>query len=202
MISAPSRTMVACWWLGTILMFFIRGAFLLRLASMGTSVAAFMFVTEGCALLFGVSNLLYSKFRDYGSGGVWVPCAYALISLVYPRVANLTLPCALISWFAIGLMVWALFTLRSRFSFGGTSWVDLTECGPYRFVRHPQAVAHVLLVVAALASASDLVSIVRLILVFSLLVSLVLAEEQGLQQVPEYRDYQSRVRWRFFPGVV
>lgn len=89
----------------------------------------------------------------------------------------------------------------------GTKCSNLTNRGtiargPYAVVRHPAYVSKVTAwwlmavpvmspVVAASVSAWTMVYVFR-----------ALTEERHLEADPDYRAYQSRVRWRFIPGVV
>ncbi len=78
----------------------------------------------------------------------------------------------------------------------------LITSGPYSFIRHPGytgAIAIVLGSGLALGSwASELVFAPAL---FMLLYRTLIEDAQLKAELPGYRDYAARVRWRWFPGI-
>lgn len=77
----------------------------------------------------------------------------------------------------------------------------LKLAGPYRFVRHPMYAGYMLGHVAFLLINPTAWNIVVYIVCYALQVPRLLREEQLLQNDPEYRAYQSVVRYRLIPGV-
>jgi len=75
--------------------------------------------------------------------------------------------------------------------------------GPYRWLRHPGYLAGIVIIIASgIALGSWLAT--ALLIVFSLpfLLYRVIKEDRVLQaELPGYRDYAARVRWRVLPGI-
>lgn len=76
------------------------------------------------------------------------------------------------------------------------------DTGPYRFVRHPGYAGNLLAligIVLALSSAWTLVPVAAATIISVIRTAL---EDRTLQEeLPGYRDYAHRVRYRLFPGV-
>jgi protein-S-isoprenylcysteine O-methyltransferase Ste14 len=74
--------------------------------------------------------------------------------------------------------------------------------GPYRFVRHPGYVGAITFVLASgLALGSWISVLVFLPAVGMLLYRTVVEDAQLKAELPGYRDYADRVRWRLLPGI-
>src|SRR5579862_1590690 len=75
--------------------------------------------------------------------------------------------------------------------------------GPYAVVRHPGYVAGILIIAASgIALGSWLAAALLVILTLPLLLYRAITEDRILQaELPGYRDYSSRVRWRLVPGL-
>jgi len=75
--------------------------------------------------------------------------------------------------------------------------------GPYRWLRHPGYLAGIVIIIASgIALGSWLAT--ALLIVFSLpfLLYRVIKEDRVLHaELPGYRDYAARVRWRVLPGI-
>jgi protein-S-isoprenylcysteine O-methyltransferase Ste14 len=75
--------------------------------------------------------------------------------------------------------------------------------GPYALIRHPGYLAGIVIIVASGVALGSWFATVFLI-VFSLpfLLRRAIAEDRVLQaELPGYRDYAERIRWRILPGV-
>jgi protein-S-isoprenylcysteine O-methyltransferase Ste14 len=75
--------------------------------------------------------------------------------------------------------------------------------GPYAFIRHPGYLAGILIIVASgVALGSWLATAVLVILSLPFLLYRAVTEDRVLQaELPGYRDYASRVRWRILPEI-
>jgi protein-S-isoprenylcysteine O-methyltransferase Ste14 len=73
--------------------------------------------------------------------------------------------------------------------------------GPYRLVRHPIYMGYLITHVAFLAANPSPWNIVALVGADLVLMARAVCEECTLGRAAEYRDYQTRVRWRVVPGV-
>ena len=74
--------------------------------------------------------------------------------------------------------------------------------GPYRFVRHPGYVGAIAFVLASgLALGSWISVLVFLPAVGMLLYRTAVEDAQLKAELPGYRDYAARVRWRLLPGI-
>ena len=73
--------------------------------------------------------------------------------------------------------------------------------GLYRIVRHPIYMGYLVTHVAFLVASPSLWNIVALLAADAALLARAVCEERTLAQDPEYREYQTRVRWRVAPGL-
>lgn len=74
--------------------------------------------------------------------------------------------------------------------------------GPYRLVRHPVYSAYALTYVGYLLSYPRAVNAVLVAVTLAVTYARAVAEERLLAGDPTYRDYQTRTRRRFVPGIV
>jgi protein-S-isoprenylcysteine O-methyltransferase Ste14 len=77
----------------------------------------------------------------------------------------------------------------------------IVSSGLYRLVRHPIYMGYLFTHVAFLAANPTTYNIALLVMSDLALLARGVCEERTLAQDPEYRAYQSRVRWRVLPGV-
>ena len=77
----------------------------------------------------------------------------------------------------------------------------IVSSGLYRVVRHPIYLGYLITHIAFLASNPVAWNISLLVTTDLALLLRAICEEKTLAQDPEYRDYQSRVRWRVLPGI-
>ncbi|HXG54424.1 MAG TPA: isoprenylcysteine carboxylmethyltransferase family protein [Vicinamibacterales bacterium] len=77
----------------------------------------------------------------------------------------------------------------------------IVSSGLYGFVRHPIYLGYLITHVAFLAASPALWNLVALCVADAALLARAVCEEQTLSQDAQYRDYQTRVRWRVAPGV-
>jgi protein-S-isoprenylcysteine O-methyltransferase Ste14 len=75
--------------------------------------------------------------------------------------------------------------------------------GPYAFIRHPGYLAGFAIIVASgLALGSWLATAMLVVLCVPALIVRAIREDRMLQaELPGYRDYAARVRWRVLPGI-
>jgi protein-S-isoprenylcysteine O-methyltransferase Ste14 len=74
--------------------------------------------------------------------------------------------------------------------------------GPYRFVRHPGYIAAIAMVFASGLALGSWISILVFSPALGMLLYRTLKEDAQLKaELPGYRDYAERVRWRWLPGV-
>lgn len=105
-----------------------------------------------------------------------------------------------------GLCLWAMavnrfFSSVVRLQTERGQYVVTT--GPYAFVRHPGYVAGILIMLASgVALGSWLAEMVLLLPSLPFLLYRAVTEDRVLRaELPGYRDYAARVRWRLVPGV-
>ena len=190
----------ALWYGGTGLLALARLVLLCNMVRSGQPAGVVLAIIEGSALVFGLVNVVASSAKDFSLGGLWIPVAYLLGVFLVPRYTMSSLTWTLVTM-ALLLQTWALLNLRSRFTFGGSSWVSLCEAGPYRFIRHPQLSARLLFLVAGVASLPTPDELLRLVVAILLTLSVALVEESFLRGQAVYREYRLRVPYRFVPGV-
>jgi protein-S-isoprenylcysteine O-methyltransferase Ste14 len=75
--------------------------------------------------------------------------------------------------------------------------------GPYAYIRHPGYLAGIIVIVASgVALASWLATAFLIVVALPFLFARAIREDRFLlAQLPGYRDYAARVRWRLLPGV-
>jgi protein-S-isoprenylcysteine O-methyltransferase Ste14 len=77
----------------------------------------------------------------------------------------------------------------------------IVSTGLYRLVRHPIYLGYLITHVAFVAANPGPWNLAVLLISDVALMARAVCEEDTLAQDPEYRDYQTRVRWRVVPGV-
>ena len=110
----------------------------------------------------------------------------------------------------VGVYVWATFAMGLRAS--NLTNRGIVTTGPYRWLRHPAYVAKnvswwigatPLLIRFACSDPWRLAPLIVGTAAWSgIYVLRALTEERHLGSDPDYQAYRSRVRWRFFPGLV
>jgi protein-S-isoprenylcysteine O-methyltransferase Ste14 len=75
------------------------------------------------------------------------------------------------------------------------------EGGPYRFVRHPMYGGYLISHMAFLAMNPSVGNAIVYAMTYALQIPRILMEEQLLAEDPQYRRYQSLVRYRLIPGL-
>jgi protein-S-isoprenylcysteine O-methyltransferase Ste14 len=75
--------------------------------------------------------------------------------------------------------------------------------GPYRWIRHPGYLAGIVIMLASgIALGSWLAAAILIALSLPFLLYRAITEDRVLQaELPGYRDYAARVRWRVLPGI-
>jgi|WetSurMetagenome_2_1015567.scaffolds.fasta_scaffold154845_3 protein-S-isoprenylcysteine O-methyltransferase Ste14 len=104
---------------------------------------------------------------------------------------------------AIGFMIWARVTFRSR-SFhlmASPTEGGLVTTGPYRYVRHPIYASALLFVFAGVSGNLSVGSVCAGLLVFLGAYIRILSEESlVIERYPEYREYAAKTR-RLIPFI-
>jgi len=76
------------------------------------------------------------------------------------------------------------------------------DSGPYRIVRHPGYAGNILALPGIVLALGSVWTIIPVIVALIIAVIRTTLEDKTLQEeLPGYRDYASRVRYRLFPGV-
>jgi len=148
---------------------------------------------ECLALWMSVCNVSGSVF-DKRAVGLILPLIYLGGVSVSGRVLE-----GVGLWFYLagcGCKFVSLVYLRDRFSIAGASWKSLVDSGPYRYIRHPQVLGRLLVVVGVAPSWS------WVFFLSSLALAQIWVEEGFLGQFAEYREYADRVPSRLIPGVL
>lgn len=129
--------------------------------------------------------------RDHWSDGVpgWLQ-ALALIALAAA--------CALALW---AMVVNRFFSSVVRIQ--SDRGQHVIDTGPYAVIRHPGYLAGIVVMIASgIALGSWIAAAVLIVLSIPFLMHRVLTEDPLLHaELPGYRDYAARVRWRLLPGV-
>ena len=107
---------------------------------------------------------------------------------------------------AYALVLWAMrvnrfFSSVVRIQFDRGQRVVVT--GPYSFIRHPGYAAGILIVLASgIALGSWLAAVLLVVTSLPFLFYRAITEDRVLlAELPGYREYAGRVRWRLIPGV-
>ncbi len=175
-------------------------------------VASFAFLDPG---------LLRERMRPGGQRPPLAPRLFALVLVLHLIIAGLdrgrfhwsdTVP----AWLraaglaavaaGYGLALWAMLVNRFfssvvRIQSDRGQYVITT--GPYRWIRHPGYLAGIVLIVASgIALGSWLAAAILIVLSLPFLLYRAIGEDRVLQsELPGYRDYAARVRWRVLPGI-
>jgi protein-S-isoprenylcysteine O-methyltransferase Ste14 len=99
----------------------------------------------------------------------------------------------------IGLMAWALLTLKRTYQLGGSDprpADHMVLYGPYRFIRHPMYTAALSISLGLALLLQSLAFFAVFGIYLMLILALIPEEENGLQRAyrDEYRSYQKHVR--------
>jgi len=105
-----------------------------------------------------------------------------------------------------GLAVW---TMRVNRFFSSVVRIQsdrgqyVVTTGPYTVIRHPGYLAGIVIVVASgIALGSWLAAAILIVFSLPFLLYRAVTEDRVLQaELPGYRDYAARVRWRILPGI-
>ena len=105
----------------------------------------------------------------------------------------------------IGLVVWAL--VENRF-FSSTVRIQtdrghaVCDSGPYRIVRHPGYAGNILPLAGIVLALGSVWTLIPAMVALIIAVIRTTLEDRTLQdELPGYRDYAQRVRYRLIPGI-
>jgi protein-S-isoprenylcysteine O-methyltransferase Ste14 len=208
--------------------FFLIGAAVALFASAGTfAIAGFWLYLAIWAAVFVASfamldpGLLQERMRPGGQPPPRALKLFTIVLFLHFIVAGLdrgrlhltdTVP----EWLqALGLAVLAaayvltLWAMRVNRFFSSVVRIQsdrghfVVTTGPYAFVRHPGYVAGILVIVASgIALGSWLAAALLIITSLPFLLCRAITEDRVLlAELPGYREYAGRVRWRLIPGV-
>ena len=77
------------------------------------------------------------------------------------------------------------------------------DSGPYRFVRHPGYAGNILALFGIVLALSSMWTLIPAVVVSIISVVRTVLEDRTLQnELPGYRDYARRVRYRLMPGIL
>ncbi|MBN2550835.1 MAG: isoprenylcysteine carboxylmethyltransferase family protein [Anaerolineales bacterium] len=106
---------------------------------------------------------------------------------------------------AYGLVIWALRHneyMSARIRIQGERGQQVIDTGPYALIRHPNYAGAFLQSLTSGLIFASWPSILPMLLHMGLLIYRVLSEEKVLRtELEGYREYTTRVRYRFIPGV-
>jgi protein-S-isoprenylcysteine O-methyltransferase Ste14 len=107
---------------------------------------------------------------------------------------------------AYGTALWAMVVNRffsSVVRIQSDRGQHVIDTGPYAVIRHPGYLAGIVIVVSSgIALGSWLAAAMIMVCMLPFLMYRAITEDRVLQaELPGYRDYAARVRWRLLPGV-
>lgn len=178
----------------------LRIMILIKLGMQAGLVGWFFFATESVALGLALRNYLVAKKRDGSWGGLAVTLCYLAGFALVPTGKGATAVGLVVCLVGMCLSASSLLWLKDSFTAGGSSFVKVRENGLYGFVRHPQSLGRVLIVVGA-TNYADSLGILRSLCALGLVVSVIVWEESFLWGFESYREYAKRVRYRLLPKI-
>lgn len=189
------------WWVGTVLMWSVRASLLYEVVSRDGWSGWEYLLLEGTALVLGIMGAVLARRRDYSWGGLGLSTVYVVGVACAAQVEGVpTFGSSCLSLSSLVLMYWALACLGTRFTCGGAAWQRLCDNGPYRWIRHPQQLARVLMLLAiALRSEISVYECLLLLIAIVMALIVVAIEENFLSKQTAYAEYMSRVRWKICP---
>lgn len=76
------------------------------------------------------------------------------------------------------------------------------DSGPYRFVRHPGYAGNIIPLFGIVLALGSVWTLIPAVVAFIITVIRTVLEDRTLQEeLPGYRDYAQRVRYRLMPGI-
>jgi len=122
-----------------------------------------------------------------------------------PGITPVAIVCVILSGLGYLVPVWAMATnkfygryVRIQTDRGHT----VVTTGPYRFVRHPAYAGLCLFMLASALALESLWALIPAGLVVLVLILRTALEDRTLQEeLPGYREYAQRTRWRLLPGM-
>jgi protein-S-isoprenylcysteine O-methyltransferase Ste14 len=123
--------------------------------------------------------------------------------LVVPSVAAPVVPGSVtVSVCVIGLLI----VIAGKLSLGRSFGLipanrGIVSTGLYRVVRHPIYMGYLITHIAFVAANPTTWNVALLVVSDIALLARAVCEERTLAKDPQYREYQTRVRWRVLPGV-
>ena len=123
--------------------------------------------------------------------------------LVVPSVAAPVVPGSVtVSLCVVGLLI----VIAGKLSLGRSFGLipanrGIVSTGLYRVVRHPIYMGYLITHIAFVAANPTTWNVALLVVSDIALLARAVCEERTLAKDPQYREYQTRVRWRVVPGV-
>jgi protein-S-isoprenylcysteine O-methyltransferase Ste14 len=138
----------------------------------------------------------------------WQEWLLALSATVAPMLVQPGVGMSLVSpfWCAILLLIGTIIQVHAKLTLGRSfgcvpAHRGLKLNGPYRYVRHPMYAGYLLGHVAFLMMNPTVWNVVAYATCYGLQIPRLLKEERLLEHDPQYRVYQSAVRYRLIPGI-
>jgi protein-S-isoprenylcysteine O-methyltransferase Ste14 len=76
------------------------------------------------------------------------------------------------------------------------------DSGPYRIVRHPGYAGNILPLLGIVLALGSVWTVIPAVVAFVIAILRTVLEDRTLQEeLPGYREYAHRVRYRLFPGI-
>jgi hypothetical protein len=190
------------WWFVWVAVHLMRVVLVIWFVSSLTLLGVVLAAIEGMSVTLSVSNVFAAKRRDLRWSGFLLPLMYVAGFVVLPPAGQGSLWLFFPLWLvALCLVVWGYSALGRCYTAASATWVGLCNGGPYRYVRHPQALARCLVVVSVLLTDVDGFPALRCVVAFLLVVVATVVEEGFLFSSGEYVAYSIAVPYRLFPGV-
>lgn len=190
------------WWSAFVVMTAVRVYVLWTFLTSGSGPVLALGVAEGFSLYYSLKNVTAARRWFVGWEAYGLAYAYFIGWMILPRRPEATNLLA-VPFMLGGLLMtyWGLSHLRNCFSSACPSWAQLVQTGPYQWIRHPQALGRLLLVLGVLVQTLSPEGVARCALALLLVPVSIVCEERALSSVREYREYSERVIYRLIPWV-
>jgi protein-S-isoprenylcysteine O-methyltransferase Ste14 len=181
----------------------LRGVLALRLTLSGDTFLIGLGLLDVVSIVLAARNAVVAIAIDSWPWGVVVPLTYCAGLIWSPAVS---------SWAGrqvLGVGVLSVFSALAvlkvwfgvAYTVGPASFVAVVSSGPYRLLRHPQALVVIVLVGLLAAANPTAGNLAAAVFLTSALCASVIREEIFLSSVPAWVEYSRRVPWRLVPGV-
>jgi protein-S-isoprenylcysteine O-methyltransferase Ste14 len=177
-----------------------RAALLTKFFATPTLPALAFAISETMCLAFTLRGL-FTGIPDNSWRGYLVPVCYMSPLLLTPHGAAPLVPAVIVIAAAV-TQLYLRFSMMDKISIGVPVWKSLVDHGAWRIIRHPLAATETIAVVGLVSAFPTLHNLLLLPVVISANLTAALIEEKFLESFASYRDYTTRVRWLFVPGIM